>query len=215
MSKPVILFDFDGTIMDTEPVIIKSYEHLFELYRTKDEFTNDKQVAVLGPAIDVMIHRFFPEVDLEQAIEEYRRFQVANIKTYVDFMPNGKLLLETLKQQGYQLGIVTTRLHSSVQHIMEVFDMEKYFGVVVGQDDVTVGKPDPSGILLALKTLKVDNKNALMVGDSKTDIEAGKNAGIKTVGLLDRKEKIQSILDAKPDIVINDLMELVTYLKEE
>lgn len=44
----MILFDFDGTIMDTEPVIIKSYEHLFELYRSKDEFTNDKQVAVLG-----------------------------------------------------------------------------------------------------------------------------------------------------------------------
>lgn len=144
--KPVILFDLDGTLLNTEPAILKSYRELFKKYRTEEEFTRDKQLAVLGPSLQTMFAQYFPEQDAEQLVKEYREHNRAAHADLVKPMDGAVELLESLKAQGYKLGIVSTKVKEMVLLGLTLNHMDHYFDVIVGQDDVKNGKPDPEGI---------------------------------------------------------------------
>ena len=73
--KTLFLFDFDGTVMNTEPAILASFRHLFETYRTVDEFTPQLQVEVLGPSLQTEIPKLFPDEDANKLIPEYIEYQ--------------------------------------------------------------------------------------------------------------------------------------------
>ena len=74
MSLPAVLFDFDGTLMDSEPAIISSYLHVFEIYAAPEEFTEDRKTEVLGPPLEVEMRKFFPDADVYEVMEEYRQY---------------------------------------------------------------------------------------------------------------------------------------------
>lgn len=207
-----ILFDFDGTIMDTEPAIIASYFHVFEVYRKREDFTPERQVEVLGPSLETEMLKFFPEMDPQVCIQEYRNYQNEYIQNLVQPMAHAMELLEWIKDQGYPAGVISTRLSDSLKHILGFTHMDQYVQITVGHDDVVNDKPDPEGINLAMKELGCTS--SIYVGDSTTDILAGKNAGSYTVAAMTKPEKEAALKASNPDVCIYDLLELKQILKK-
>ena len=100
------VFDFDGTLMDTEPAIMASYEHVFEVYAKPEEFTPERRIAVLGPALDKMMAEFFPDRDPWECVEEYRRFQREHARNLIHPMNGAMEMLAKLSAMGIPCAVV-------------------------------------------------------------------------------------------------------------
>ncbi len=214
-KKPVILFDLDGTLLDTEPAILESYRRLFAKYRTEAEFDRKKQLEVLGPALREMFPKFFPDQDVDKLIEEYRQINHEIHPEFVKPMKHVKELIEELKKEGYKLGIVSTKKQDTVRYGLSLFGMEEAFDVILGEGDVEKGKPAPDGIFQACRCLNEGHDNCIYVGDSVTDIEAAKNAGVYSIGYLFNPERREKLIQAKPNRIIEDLAEIKEIIKED
>ena len=127
-------------------------------------------------------------------------------------MPHAPEMLEQLRHEHYRTGIVTTRKHDSVVNILEILGIKGYFDIVIGHDDVKRGKPDPEGILKAMDELQCTQ--SVYVGDSASDVKAGRAAGSLTVAYPTKPEKRESLEQAGPDYIINDLLDLMDILKK-
>lgn len=214
MMKEVVLFDLDGTLMDSMSMVIKCFEYLFQKYRTVEEFTRDKQVEVFGPPLAVEMAKFFPEKDPEELVEEYRAYQ-ENMKANQDvfLMPHALEVLQGYKREGARMGIVSSRLTVSCEHWLKEFGVRDLFEVVLGREAFEHPKPAPDGILLACKQMHVDPENCVYIGDNASDVLAAKAAGCSSVGFVSTPEKEQEIQDSKPDLLIHDLKELSAVTK--
>lgn len=207
------VFDFDGTLMDTEPAIMASFEHVFELYRTVDEFTPERRIAMLGPALDVMMAQFFPERDPWECVNEYRRFQREHLRDLIKPMPGAKETLVKLDRMGIPCGIVSTRYSSSLNELLQQNRMDGFMAVVLGNDSVSRSKPDPEGILRAKQEMGV--QSVFYIGDSAMDVQAGRNAGAVTVAYPSNEGKRGQLLAEHPDYVIEHLLELPDLARQK
>lgn len=199
----LFLFDFDGTIMDTEPAILASFRHLFETYRSSDEFTPQLQVEVLGPSLQTEIPKLFPQEDPNILIPEYIEYQKTQARRLIHPFDGAKELLMYLRKNQVPVGIFTTRLHESLVEILAEQGMLDLFSVLIGRDDVQKEKPHPEGIFKAMHMSQSDA--CVYTGDSAMDIGAGKAAGAFTIGIVTNEGKRQAIADAGPDAVIEHL----------
>lgn len=210
MENAVVLFDLDGTLMDSMSMVIKCFQYLFEKYRTVEEFTRDKQVEVFGPPLHVEMKKFFPEKNPDELVEEYRKYQenmVANKDVFL--MPHAEDVLENFEKKKIRMGIVSSRLVKSCEHWLKEFGVDHHFEVVLGRDTFENPKPAPDGILLACQKMEVDPKECIYIGDNATDVLAAKACGATSIGLVSTPEKQQEIEDSNPDYLIHDLEELL------
>ena len=206
------VFDFDGTLMDTEPAIHASFEHVFQKYRTVEEFTEERRIKVLGPALEVMMAEFFPERDPWECVEEYRRYQREHLRDLIKPMPGAREMLVKLSAMGIPCGIVSTRYFKSLDDLLRANHMNEFMSIVLGNDSVTKSKPDPEGILKAWDAMKTDR--CFYIGDSAMDVQAGKNAGAITVAYPSNPAKRSALLEAQPDYIIESLLELPDLIRE-
>ena len=212
MNKPICaVFDFDGTLMDTEPAIMASYEHVFRMYSDVREFTPERRIRVLGPALDVMMAEFFPDRDPAECVNEYRKYQRENLRTLIHPMDGALEMLAKLNTMDIPCAVVSTRYYKSLKELMDMHHMTGFMSVILGHDSVTKGKPDPEGILKAQEALGAER--AVYIGDSVMDIQAGRNAGAVTVAYPSNEGKREQLLAEQPDYVTEDLRELPAVLR--
>lgn len=207
-----VLFDLDGTLLDTKELIFRSFVHTFEHFRPGYVLSDEELDSFFGPSLKQTFSRYSEdEKEIEEMIRYYREFNVSHHDEMVKAFPGAKSLVRTLARKGYLLGVVSSKTAPLVEHGLELFGIKKYFKVIIGEDDVKNPKPDPEGILKALWVL--DSKKALYVGDGLSDIEAGKNASIDTVGVLYSSRKEQMIA-ASPTYTIQGLDDMLKILVE-
>ncbi|MBR2990760.1 MAG: HPr(Ser) kinase/phosphatase [Solobacterium sp.] len=209
-EQTAVLFDLDGTLADTEPAIIHSYEQVFRTYGSVEDFTPERRIEVLGPSLDEEMHKFFPSVPVPEMIDLYKNYQTEHLAEWIKPMPNAEKTLKEIRDLGYKTGIVTTRRHDSVLNVLEILGLKDYFDIIIGHDDVERGKPDPEGILKAVDQLGC--RQSVYVGDSAGDMRAGRAAGSLTVAYPTKEEKRTSLEKAAPDYIINDLHDLMEIL---
>ena len=207
-----VLFDYDGTLMDTEPVIIASYMELFRRYRRPEDFTPELQVEVLGPSLDVEMKKFFPELDVEQLKAEYRDYQNEHIRELIKPFPGCIELLEALQAKDVRCGLVSTRRTDSMELHLQMFGMTQYFQTIIGTDKVANNKPDPEGIFKGMDELEVSREECMYVGDSASDIMAGHLAGVLTAGIITNENKRLAVETAGPDYMLDELISLVSLI---
>lgn len=200
------VFDFDGTLMDTEPAIMASFEHVFEVYGKPEDFTPDRRIQVLGPPLDQMMAEFFPEYDPWEVVHEYRKYQRENLRSLIHPMEGAGEMLAKLSAMGVPCAVVSTRYYKSLIELMENARMSGFMSVILGNDSVTKPKPDPEGILKAQEQMKADR--VVYVGDSAMDIQAGRNAGAVTIAFPSNEGKREQVLSEQPDYVIRTLTEV-------
>lgn len=174
-----VLFDFDGTIMDTNSVILQSWQHTFRTVEGKERPEEDI-IGTFGEPLYVTMEKLLPQISVEEGAEIYRSFHHHNFSELIDIFPGILELLEELKARGYKTGIVTSRLRHTTEIGLKKYDMEQYFDAIVTCDDTDKHKPDPEPVNIALERLGSKPEEAIMVGDSMFDILCAKNAGVKS-----------------------------------
>ena len=130
-------------------------------------------------------------------------------------MPNVTKLLNYLKENDYNMAIASSKMTDTCLLGLEVTGLKDYFEVVIGLDKVKNPKPDKETIIKAIKALNGYFTNAIYVGDSASDIICAKNAGVYSIGLTSNKLMLQNLIDAKPNALIDDMIEIIDILKEE
>ena len=175
-----VLFDFDGTIMDTNEVIIQSWQETFRQLEGREE---DREVLLqtFGEPLEGTMRDFFPDKPLEEALEIYRGYQRTNYLPNIHLFPGIRKLLDELSERGIKMALVTSRLRHTTDQALEAFDLGKYFGYVVTADDVTRHKPDPQSVEIALAKIGSTAAHAIQIGDTKHDIQCAHNAGVPAV----------------------------------
>ena len=175
-----ILFDFDGTVMDTYDVIISSWQHTFRTLEGKERPVSEI-LATMGEPLAVTMAKLFPNVDTDEAINIYRSYHRDNFGERIKLFPGMKELLKSLKEGGYKLGLVTSRLTGTTMQGLEKYEIKEYFDAVVTADDTEKHKPNPEPVNITLKRLDAKPEESIMVGDTIFDILCAKNAGVKSV----------------------------------
>ncbi|MCF0141040.1 MAG: HAD family hydrolase [Mogibacterium sp.] len=184
--KKYIFWDFDGTVLNTNEIIVDSWNATAMKY-LGHELDEDVILATFGETIRYTAGVFFPNADVEEAITYYRDYQDANCKGKVKVFDGVKELIEQLISEGCRMALVTSRTKRTTLAYLEDFDIGGLFDVVITCDDVGVHKPDPEPLLMAIRLFEekeghpIDKKDCIMIGDTKFDIGCGNNAGVDTV----------------------------------
>ncbi|WP_010676580.1 pyrophosphatase PpaX [Bacillus timonensis] len=212
MAIKTLLFDLDGTLIDTNELILQSFLHTFKTYFPDRHFTREEILPFNGPTL----HESFSSVDpdrAEEMIVEYRKFNHEKHDELVTEFPGVFDTIKTLKEKGYKIGVVTTKLRNTVNMGLKLTKLDQFFDVVVTLDDVKNPKPDPEPVLLALRLLESTPEETIMIGDNYQDIVAGKNAGTKTAGVAWSHKGKDFLLEYKPDFMLENMSDLLDIVK--
>ena len=176
----LFLFDFDGTIADTNQLIIGSWQAVFRA-RTGEEGDEKIILSTFGEPLYETMKKMFPEYDVEESVDIYRTYQKEIFLEQIDIFPGMKELILELKSRGYKVGIATSRLKASTLLGLGKFELEDAIDALVTVEDTEKHKPDPEPALICLEKLGSDASTSIMLGDSAYDMGCGKNAGMTTV----------------------------------
>ena len=212
-EKPTLLFDFDGTLVDTKQGIVEAYRALFKKYSDEAKFTDEVKQEIIGPALKDLFPKYFPGIDYDTLYADYRKRQLEVSKTTNHPTPNSEQVLKQLHEEGYHIAIISTRSHEGIEEILKDFSLEGYIDDICGLRDVKNLKPDPEAIF------KIVNKNGwnrecIMVGDSLMDINCGLNYGAYTVAYLDDPARSE-ILAKTANESITDMIDILEIVKKD
>ena len=176
-----VLFDLDGTLIDSGAAILASFHHATETVLGR-RYEDDVIMASVGGHGIRRQMAAFDEDRVDDLIDAYRAH---NLELYRDIrlFPGIEDVLAQLRDSGRKLGIVTVKSRVTVELTFELLPLGEYFDVVVDGDDVTEHKPDPSGLELALERFGARAETAAYVGDSPFDLQAANAAQMGAIGV--------------------------------
>jgi pyrophosphatase PpaX len=203
---PVVLFDFDGTVVDTGAIILASMRHAAETVLGGTYSDAQLLAAVGGPGLEAQMHALDPH-RVEELVTVYRAHNEPLHDT-ISVCAGMDAVLDELKDRGHRLGIVTAKRLATVDLAFARIPIEHLFEVVVGGDETTQHKPHPAPLELALDRLGASSADAAYIGDSPFDMQAAKAAGVRAIGVSwGRIHPAEALVDA--DIVIHEAQELL------
>jgi len=222
MKKKLILFDLDGTLIDSAPdLALALNDMLTQLGR--ENFSLETIHNWVGNGAQTLVKRALlgkkeidEEVDEELFTEALKLFldsYAANVCVDTLLYPEVKKTLASLHSKGYRLSIVTNKPYAFVAPILEGLGIAEYFEYFIGGDSLDEKKPSPKPLLHICEKLGVSVKESLMVGDSKNDILAAHAAGMESVGVSYGYNYGESIAVSKPSFVIEKMSALVELLE--
>lgn len=208
-----VLFDFDGTVMNTNDIIIQSWQHTFRTIDGREKAV-EEIVATFGEPLETTMGRFFPGVSTVDAIQIYRGFHYERFQDLITIFPGINELLEQLRERYYKTGVVTSRLRATTKIGLDKYDLGKYFDVVITKEDSQRHKPNPEPILTALDSLNAEPERTLMLGDTTYDMICARRAGVTSilVGWTMALSDKEAGGEATPDFVISKPDELWNIL---
>jgi len=203
MRFPVVLFDLDGTLVDSAAVILGSFHHATETVLQR-RFPDEQILArVGGTNLDHQMRL----LDSEHVDELVRVYREHNDPQYSDLACFDGMVgvLSRLKGEGRRLGVVSAKRRATVERVFDGAAIGDYFDVVVGSDDTERHKPDPEPLLHALELLGADPRDAAYVGDSPFDVAAARAAGVHSVavgwGGIHRVEDADAFVEAPKELL--------------
>ena len=211
MRYPTVLFDLDGTLVDSGAIILASFKHAARTVLARD--VAEEQVAALvgGSNLHEQMRVLSP-AHVDELVRVYREHNRPLHEELVAF-EGVEELMETLSEQGRKLGIVTAKGRQTVDLAFAVLSLERYFDAVVTADMTDRHKPDPAPVRKALELLESEPADAAFVGDSPYDIAAGRAAGVFTVavswGKIHPEERLRG---AGADVLVHTPQELLDVL---
>ncbi|MCT8140194.1 pyrophosphatase PpaX [Anaerobacillus sp. CMMVII] len=213
MKIDTVLFDLDGTLINTNELIIASFLHTLDHY-FPNEYTREKVIEFIGPSLHDSFSRLNPD-KVDEMIDMYRTFNHEKHDELVLEYGTVKETVKALHEKGYKLAVVTTKRSDTARMGLKLMGLEPYFPVLVGIDNVEKVKPDPEPLLNALEQLDSSPERAIMVGDSQYDVLGGKNTGTKTAAVAWTIKGREFLEAYEPDVMLETMSDLLTYLGED
>ena len=209
MRFPYVLFDFDGTVVDSGPIILASMKYATSTILGRDIPDAELMASVGGPGLEAQMETFGPG-RVAELVAAYRAHNEPLHSELVSFAGIDDVLAAFVGQ-GRRLGVVSAKRHATVMLGFAAVPVGQYFDVVVGGDEVPHQKPAPDGLLLALERLGASPHQTAYVGDSPFDMEAARAAGVYAVGVAWGGIHDGSALLAA-DVVVGEPSELLAVL---
>ncbi len=184
--KDTLIFDLDGTLLDTLDDLHLSFNYTLKNFGYKTRTIQEIR-AFVGNGVQKAIEKALPpnidNAELQSMVGYFKKYYKENM--YINTKPYGGIIdmLQILKQKEYKLAVVSNKYDTAVKSLAE-----KYFGnyidTAVGESEIIRRKPEADGINKAVSELKSDIKNTIYIGDSEVDIQTAKNAGIPCISVL-------------------------------
>jgi HAD superfamily hydrolase (TIGR01509 family) len=204
-----VLFDVDGTLLDTTEFIYQGFEHALAAHG-HDPRGRHEYARVMGKPLEVCYELLAPDGDAMLLTETHRVWQAGNLHLARPY-PEAERVLRALHDAGIRLAAITSRSRrTSVQTVIDA-GLADYLDLILSAEDVEQIKPHPAPLLHALRHLDVPPIAAVMVGDTDADVLAGKAAGVRTVGVTYGFHGYD-VVAAGPDTTIADLADLLPLL---
>ena len=220
-NKKVIIFDLDGTLINSAPDLALAVNHMLETLK-REIFTQDTIHGWVGNGALVLVQRALSGdrmIDktldaklVDDALKIFLDFYAQNLCNATVPYENVPETLHAIKEAGYRLAIVTNKPFAFVEPILEGLGLDGLFEIILGGDSLAQKKPDPTPLLHVCKTLNLDIKECVMVGDSKNDILAANACDMQSVGVTYGYNYGEDIGVYKPDIIIDNFAELLEVL---
>jgi HAD superfamily hydrolase (TIGR01509 family) len=178
----LLIFDLDGTLVDAFGAVTRSLNHMFARLGYPRLPRAEVQRRV-GWGEKTLVRAFVREEELERALLIYRRHHSRALRQGVRFLPGARKVLEDLRERGYRLAIASNRPSRFTRIILAELEIRRHFSRVICADEVPRKKPAPDMLKKILKELDVRPRNAVYVGDMNIDMQAGRRARMRTVGI--------------------------------
>lgn len=204
--RPVALFDFDGTLADTIPLIVASFHHT---------------LATAGlPAVDDVEARSWIGRPLQPVLEErwpgrgaeltdtYRAWNLAQHDELIEAVPDMPELLTALTAAGVRLGVVSSKKADTVQRGLRVVGLAEHIDVLAGMDETPRHKPDPQPLLYAADKLGVSPSDCVYIGDADVDVLAARAAGMYAVAVTWGAGTPEVLRGLEPDAIVDTTTQL-------
>jgi len=203
-----ILFDFDGTLVNTNPLILRTFRETFANLLPQRQLSDQEILDCIGPTLHQTGLKYLPQ-DPELFVKEYRRLNLIYHDDMIAEYPGITEMLNSLQNLGLRLAIVSSKKRDIVQRGLDVMGLAPYFELMVASDDVENPKPHPEPIERARGALGLQPDEVMMVGDNSHDIQAAQNAGVASVAVGWAFRGPEYLSQFAPDYLIHDPDELV------
>ena len=219
MTIPIALFifDLDGTLIDSRADIALA-ANLMLKEMGHDEIPLNTVVSYIGEGVRLLVERALtkssPETtwadsEIDDAVAVFRKHYGDHMLDSTVLYPNVKTVLEALR--GKKKAVISNKPFEFSDRILEMMGIREHFNAVLGGDSLEKRKPDPEPILYLLNQFELNPKSALMIGDSRTDIDCGNAAGVHTCGVTFGFRPRYELEAAQTEIIIDDLMDLTSH----
>jgi pyrophosphatase PpaX len=186
-----VLFDLDGTLVDTIPLIFACYEHTLAAHAPGFKPSRSVLVSNLGRSLDDILFDYAtaagaaePLALSREMLQTYRSFQREAVSRLIQPYDGIREALAGLRERGVTLGVVTSKVEWAARQCYEYYGLGEFLSVQVFHDDTARHKPDPEPLLFAATKGGLAPERCVYVGDSIHDMAAGKAAGMRTIGVL-------------------------------
>ena len=198
-----VLFDLDGTLVNTTPLILESFRHTF------------KQFGMAVPSDSELVAGF--GLPMRTAVTAYMPDEMADEFCDADELIQGidgvGETLSALKQSGIKMAVVTSKKRPAAIRDLGCYNLVEYFDTIIACDDCAENKPLPGPSLMALERLGLNGADCLAVGDSPYDLQSARAAGCQTAAVRYTSFDWNFILtEGKPDYVLNKMTDLLTLI---
>ncbi|MDA1081168.1 MAG: HAD-IA family hydrolase [Gemmatimonadetes bacterium] len=209
---PALLFDMDGTLLDSIGLIVESAVYAFD-GREGPRPTRAEWQALIGTSLDSMLGRWATdEADAAFLKGRYRKFQVENHDRFVRLYDDVEKTLRQFHAAGHPMAVVSSKLDGGIRRSMDYFGLTPLFDVIVGIEHTVHHKPHPAPVLYALGKLGVGPLDAVFIGDSPHDVEAAKAAGVRVIAVTWGAYTREEIAPTEPEAWIERMADLAGLL---
>jgi 2-phosphoglycolate phosphatase len=215
LTPRALAFDLDGTLLDSRGDIVAAMNHAFRS-RGRPQLEAAAFLRFVGDGARFLCARAagLPEDDPEVAelVNEYVSYYVAHPADHTTFMPGARAALEEL--QSYQLAICTNKPRAATEAVLARLEVSNLFCTIVAGGDMDERKPDPKPVLAIATRLGIEPQQMVLVGDGPQDVEAGRRAGARTVGVIGTIVAPERLRAAEPDVLLHSLAELPAVVRQ-
>lgn len=216
-NKELIIFDLDGTLIDSVPDLALSVNHTLKSIN-RDIFPEDIIRTWVGNGAATLVKRALSgcatikeDIDDElfsNALDIFLKFYSNNLTVSTILYDDVKETLENLQNKNYRLAIVTNKPYDFIEPILECLELSDLFEYYIGGDSLEVKKPNPMPLLHVCEKLNVSVENSLMIGDSKNDIIAANDANMDSIALSYGYNYDEDISIYEPNIVFDNFADI-------
>lgn len=212
MNYSGLLFDLDGTLLDTNELIIQTFQHTFLTHYNR-LITPEEVYPYFGKPLRAAMENLGPGRE-DELISTYREFNLSHHDQLTKVFEGVANTLSELDNQGLQMAIVTSKTKKTAIRGLRLFHLDKYFPVVIGCQECEFHKPHPEPVVKALVGLGLSAETCLMVGDSPFDLQSAREAGVKTAAVKWTKVAWESIQIEKPDYILHSFADLLAICNQ-
>jgi len=203
---PIVIFDIDGTLVDSVGLIVASYQHAFRTVLGHEE-DEDRIKGWIGQSLYGSMQRAYPD-QADRLFEVYTRWNEEHTAAMLSSFPGIPELMEDLVEAGVRIGAATSKRTQPAQWALQLGQINQLVPLLVAHEDVDEHKPSPKPLLLAMVRAGGSPDRTVYVGDAVVDIAAARNAGLDCVAVTWGAGKREDLVEAAPDVLCDTVEEL-------